>query len=154
MREIQVMARKALTDTLWNQLQSTMIKYGCYQTQNSREIMEAILWKLRTGAPIPEELCSWKTAYSRFNRWSKTGLWADFFLAYEKKLIRNGYSQTEATSAVISMQVELGLVKIEQLDKAVADPLQRYTYPVMPMDIRSILKSLGVKSTTVKLQVN
>ena len=82
MREIQVMARKALTDTLWDQLQSTMIKYGCYQTQNSREIMEAILWKLRTGAPwrdIPEELCLWKTAYSRFNRWSKNGLWADFF---------------------------------------------------------------------------
>ena len=37
MREIQVMARKALTDTLWDQLQSTMIKYGCYQNQNSRE---------------------------------------------------------------------------------------------------------------------
>jgi transposase len=157
MREIQVMARKALTDTLWDQLQSTMIKYGCYQTQNSREIMEAILWKLRTGAPwrdIPKELCSWKTAYSRFNRWSKTGLWADFFLAYAKKLIRNGYSQTEAMFAVTSMQVELGVVKIEQLDEAVAAQLQRYTYPVMPMDIRSILKSLGVTSTTVKLQVN
>jgi len=52
------------------------------------------------------------------------------------------------------MQVELGVVKIEQLDEAVAEQLQRYTYPVMPMDIRSILKSLGVKSTTVKLQVN
>jgi N-dimethylarginine dimethylaminohydrolase len=52
------------------------------------------------------------------------------------------------------MQVELGVVKIEQLDKAVAAQLQRYTYPVMPMDIRSILKLLGVTSTTVKLQVN
>ncbi|PWK14100.1 putative transposase of IS4/5 family DUF4096 [Psychrobacter immobilis] len=82
MREVQVMARTALTDTLWDQLQSTMTQHGCYQTQNSREIMEAILWKLRTGAPwrdIPEELCLWKTAYSRFNRWSKNGLWADFF---------------------------------------------------------------------------
>lgn len=55
--------------------------------------METILWKLRTGAPwrnIPEELRSWKTAYNRFNRWSKNGLWKNFFLAYEKKLIRNG----------------------------------------------------------------
>ena len=59
-----------------------------------------------------------------------------FFLAFEQKLIRNGYSQTEAMFAVISMQVELGLVKIEQLDEAVAAQLQRYTYPVMPMDIR------------------
>ena len=77
-----------------------------------------------------------------------------FFLAYEKKLIRNGYSSTEVIYGVTSMQVELGVVKIEQLDEAVAEQLQRYTYPVMPMDIRSILKSLGVKSTTVKLQVN
>ena len=53
---------------------------------------------------------------------------------------------------VTSMQVELGMVKIEQLDEAVAAQLQKYIYPVMPMDIRSILKSLGVKSTTVKLQ--
>ena len=45
------MARQALTDNLWEQLQVTMAQYGCYQTQNSREVMEAILWKLRTGAP-------------------------------------------------------------------------------------------------------
>ena len=57
----------------------------------------------------------------------------------------------EATYGVISMQVELGLVKLEQLDKATVDELQKSIYVVMPMDIRSILKSLGVKSTTVKL---
>ena len=64
------MARQALTDNLWGQLQATMKAYGCYQTKNSREVMEAILWKLRTGAPwrdIPKELCPWKTAYNRFN---------------------------------------------------------------------------------------
>lgn len=94
-------------------------------------------------ADIPSELCSWKTAYSCFNRWSKTGLWEKFFLAYKKKLIRNGYSQTQAMYGVTSMQVELGLVKIEQLDKALAEQLRKYIYPVMPMDIRSILKSLG-----------
>ena len=76
---------------------------------------------------------------------------AEFFLAYEKKLIQNGYSSTEATYGVINMQVELGLVSIEQLDKATVDELQKSIYVVMPMDIRSILKSLGVKSTTVKL---
>ena len=57
----------------------------------------------------------------------------------------------EATYGVINMQVELGLVKLEQLDKATVDELQKSIYVVMPMDIRSILKSLGVKSTTVKL---
>lgn len=76
---------------------------------------------------------------------------AEFFLAYEKKLIQSGYSSMEATYGVINMQVDLGLVKLEQLDKATADELQKSIYVVMPMDIRSILKSLGVKSTIAKL---
>ena len=29
------MARQALTDNLWGQLQATMKAYGCYQTKNS-----------------------------------------------------------------------------------------------------------------------
>lgn len=116
--------------------------------------MEAILWKLRTGSPwrdIPKELISWKTAYNRFNRWSENGLWQNFFLAFDQKLIQSGYSSMEATYGVINMQVELGLVKLEQLDKATVEERQKSIYVVMPMDIRSILKSLGVKSTTVKL---
>ena len=43
--------------------------------------MEAILWKLKTGAAwrdIPEDLCPWKTAYNRFNRWAMKGLWDKF----------------------------------------------------------------------------
>ncbi len=148
------MARIVLTDELWQQLQEVMKQHGCYITKNTRTIMEAIIWKLRTGAPwrdIPEELVSWKTAYNRFNRWSENGLWERFFLAYEKKLIRSGFSLMEATYGVINMRVELGLVSLEQLDKATVDELQKFIYVVMPMDIRSILKSLGVKSTTVRL---
>lgn len=55
------MAQIALTDELWEQLQHTMKQHGCYITKNTRTVMEAILWKLRTGAPwrdIPEELIS------------------------------------------------------------------------------------------------
>nr|ELK58860.1 hypothetical protein NM98080_1434 [Neisseria meningitidis 98080] len=82
------MARTAITDNIWEQLQTTMKAHGCHQWKNDRTVMEAILWKLRTGAPwrdIPIELGSWKTAYNRFNRWSKKGLWQNFFLIYEKK---------------------------------------------------------------------
>lgn len=143
------MTRIALTDELWAQLQHTMKQHECYITKNTRTVMEAILWKLRTGAPwrdIPEELISWKTAYNRFNRWSENGLWQNFFLAFDQKLIQSDYLSMEATYGVISMQVELGLVKLEQLDKATAEELQKSIYVVMPMDIRSILKSLGVKS--------
>lgn len=149
------MARQIITDSIWAELEKTLREYGCHRWKNDRNIMEAILWKLRTGAPwrdIPQELCPWKTAYNRFNRWASKGLWGNFFLSYEAKLIRSGYSPTEAISALISMQVELGVVKREQLDVPMENSQARFTYAPMRMEIRLILKSLGVKSMTVKLQ--
>ena len=77
------MTRRVLTDDIWLQIEQTMKFYGCYRSKNSQNIMEAILWKLRTGAAwrdIPEDLCPWKTAYNRFNRWAIKGLWDRFFL--------------------------------------------------------------------------
>lgn len=52
------MARRMLTDEIWSQLQATLESHGCYDTKNSRDVMEGILWKLRVGCPwydIPEE---------------------------------------------------------------------------------------------------
>jgi len=118
------MARTLLTDDIWQQIQDTMRLHGCYRSKNSRNIMEAILWKLRTGATwrdIPQEFCPWQTAYNRFNRWASKGLWNKFFLDYEASWIKNGYSLTEATYACINMQVELGMVSKEQLDNHVVD---------------------------------
>ena len=151
------MSRRVITDEIWAQIQNTMQFYGCYRSRNSKNIMEAILWKLRTGAPwrdIPEDLGPWQTAYNRFNRWASKGLWENFFLNYEASWIKNGSSLTEATFARISMQVELGVVKIEQLEDQEAERLQRFTLPSMRMDIRLILKSLGVKHTTVRLHTS
>ena len=76
----------------------------------------------------------------------------EFFLAYEMKLIRSGYSPMEATLGLISMQAELGVVKNELSGALVEDSAQRYTFAPMRMEIRSILKSLGVKFTIPKLQ--
>ena len=151
------MARYALNDLIWEQLQATMKAKGCHRWPNDREVMEAILWKLRTGAPwrdVPREFCPWKTAYNRFNRWAAKGLWADFFLSYEAKLIRSGYSQTEATSALTSMRVELGVEKHTLLENPAEALPPSFMLPPMRMEIRSILRPLGVKSTTPKLRIN
>ena len=43
------MARTLLTDDIWQQIQSTMQSHGCYCSKNSRNIMKAIIWKLRTS---------------------------------------------------------------------------------------------------------
>jgi transposase len=40
--------------------------------------LNAIVWKLRTGAPwrdIPDRYGSWKTAHERLRRWSADGTW-------------------------------------------------------------------------------
>ena len=76
------MARRVLSDSIWEQLQKAIKSKGCHCWKNDREIMEAILWKLRTGAPwrdVPIEFCPWETAYNRFKRWEAKGLWEAFF---------------------------------------------------------------------------
>ena len=143
------MARRVLSDSIWEQLQKAIKSKGCHCWKNDREIMEAILWKLRTGAPwrdVPIEFCPWETAYNRFKRWAEKGLWEAFFLTYEAKLIRSGYSQTKAMYGLINMRVESNV----PLQDHVEVLPQRYMLPPMRMEIRSILKSLGVKFTTVK----
>ncbi len=76
------MARTYLTDEIWRQIEERLRSKGCRRRENNRQVMEAIVWKLRTGAPwrdIPRELCPWQTAYNRFNRWAAKGLWGEFF---------------------------------------------------------------------------
>lgn len=149
------MSRVVLTDSLWAELEAVMRSKGCKRSKNNRNVMEAILWKLRTGAQwreVPEKFCPWSTAFNRFNRWAEKGLWDEFFLSYEKKLIRSGYRSTEVTYGLISMLVELGVESIVRLEGHLVDPQQKYTWPPMRMETRTILKSLGVKSTIVKLR--
>lgn len=103
--------------------------HGCYYSNNSRNIIEAILWKLPTGATwrdIPQEFCPWQTAYNHFNRCASKRFWDNFFLDYEVFWIKNGYSLTEATYGCINMQVELGIVPKGQLDNHVVDEQQKY----------------------------
>lgn len=46
--------------------------------RDHRTVVNAILWRLRTGAPwrdLPERYGPWQTAYSRFRRWQAAGVW-------------------------------------------------------------------------------
>ena len=43
-----------------------------------RTVVEAILWRLRTGSPwrdLPERFGPWPSAYTRFRRWHRAGVW-------------------------------------------------------------------------------
>lgn len=44
----------------------------------NRPMAEAILWRARTGSPwrdLPTEYGPWQSAYTRFRRWSISGVW-------------------------------------------------------------------------------
>ena len=46
--------------------------------RDHRQVVNAILWKLRTGAPwrdLPERYGPWKTAHERLRLWTADGTW-------------------------------------------------------------------------------
>src|SRR6516162_7046737 len=45
---------------------------------DDRRVLNGIFWALRTGAPwrdLPERYGPYTSAYNRFNRWRKAGIW-------------------------------------------------------------------------------
>jgi transposase len=55
---------------------------------DDRRILNAIFYVLRTGMPwrdLPERYGPYTTAYNRFNRWSRRGIWKRIFDALASK---------------------------------------------------------------------
>lgn len=71
------MARRVLDEKMWLKLQKLLpARTSGGRPSDDRRFIEAVCWILRTGAPwrdLPPEYGPWKTAYNRFNRWSKQG---------------------------------------------------------------------------------
>jgi transposase len=73
--------RDVLTDEMWARLEPllpdrTPQRGGRWR--DHREVLEAIIWRFRTGSPwrdLPEEMPPWETVWGRFDRWSKDGTW-------------------------------------------------------------------------------
>ncbi len=69
-----------LTDEEWARLQPLLPKNGHRgrQWRDHRPVLEAILWVLGSGASwrdLPEGFGPWQTAYDRYARWLREGLW-------------------------------------------------------------------------------
>jgi transposase len=77
--------RHELTDEQWERLNPLLPpqkpRTGRPATDH-RQIINGILWILRTGAPwrdLPERYGPWQTVYGRFNRWREKGIWQQIF---------------------------------------------------------------------------
>jgi len=71
-----------LSDEEWALLEPLMPTSRKSARVDDRKIMNAIFYVLRTGMPwrdLPERYGPYTTAYNRFNRWSRRGLWGRIF---------------------------------------------------------------------------
>ena len=71
---------------------------------DNRRFMEAILWRVRTGAPwrdLPREFGKWHTVFKRFRRWAKAGIFESLFDALNDEPTSNMFSSTARLSRPI-----------------------------------------------------
>lgn len=71
--------RYDLTDFEWSVIEPVLPrgKPGP-RRKDDRRVLNGIFWVLRAGAPwrdLPERYGPYTTAYNRFNRWRKAGVW-------------------------------------------------------------------------------
>lgn len=81
-----MVGRGEVTDTAWAVLEPLLPTKGGRGKpwRDHRQVVNGILWKLRTGAPwrdLPERYGPWRTVYARFRRWQVDGTW-DRLLAH------------------------------------------------------------------------
>lgn len=75
------MRRHEISDENWERIKDLLPgKKGDVgvTAQNNREFINAVLWIARTGASwrdLPSRFGRWYSVYTRFNRWSKKGVW-------------------------------------------------------------------------------
>ncbi|MFB9728521.1 IS5 family transposase [Prauserella oleivorans] len=75
-----MVGRGELTDRAWARIEPLLpaVSGPGRRWRDHRQVINAILWKLRTGAPwrdLPERYGPWKTAHERLRLWTKDGTW-------------------------------------------------------------------------------
>lgn len=116
-----IMVKKYITKEAWGKIFNFLKGHKnvhCGKSTNCKLFIEAVFWMMRTGAQwreLPEKLGKWNSIFSRFNRWSKRGIWQDLlqFCAQDPDLeyvmIDSTIMRAHASAAGYGDQVEQGL---------------------------------------------
>ena len=72
------MARHRLTDRQWELIEKIFPKPAATgrPPADARQMVDGILWRLRTGSPwrdLPAEFGPWETVFKRFDHWNSDG---------------------------------------------------------------------------------
>jgi transposase len=89
--------RHELSDEEWERLQPLLPPergQAGRQPKSHRVMLNGMLWVLRTGGPwrdLPAHYGPWNSVYTRFYRWTKSGLWQRLFEALSSTRDEEGY---------------------------------------------------------------
>jgi putative transposase len=99
-----------LSDNEWDLLEPFMPAEkvrGRKRTVDLREILNAIFYIIRTGCQwrmLPHDLPAWRTVYSYFSQWRKSGLWATINDKLREDLRYASGRETEPSAGAIDSQ--------------------------------------------------
>lgn len=84
-----------LSDAQWQQIEVFLPTNGRRggQWNDHRTTIDGILWALSDGGRwrnVPAEFGSWQSAYDRFRRWTRNGLWDRILLHLQARKIASG----------------------------------------------------------------
>ena len=87
--------RGDLTDEQWAQIEHVLPERAATgrPPTDHRQVLNGILWILRTGAPwrdLPERYGPWGTVAGRFYRWRKAGVWERLFAEIQRQADAEG----------------------------------------------------------------
>lgn len=107
-----MVGRGELTDTAWATIAPLLPDNGGrgQQWRDHRQVINGILWKLRTGAPwrdLPDRYGPWRTVYARFVRWQRNGTW--------DRLLAHVQTKSDAVGEVVwEVRVDSSVIRAHQ----------------------------------------
>jgi transposase len=99
-----------LTDAQWDVLQPlipAIAPDAAYQVHERREIVNAILYVLRSGCPwrlLPHEFPAWGTVYYYFRRWQREGVWEQILKTLRMEVRKTQGRDAQPSAAIIDSQ--------------------------------------------------
>jgi transposase len=83
-----VVHRHEMSEVVWARLQPLLPVHTRGKPRTDDRLMiNAILWKLATGAPwrdLPERYGPWSSVHTRFRRWTRAGVWDRIVAAVQR----------------------------------------------------------------------
>ena len=66
-----------MTDDEWGYFEPFLIRGTGRPPRGHRQVLDAIFWQMRTGAPwrdLPEQFGNWNSIFRQFRRWADSGV--------------------------------------------------------------------------------